>query len=389
MLKYIPLAAVLLMTTNLFADPPAQPRIRISAWYWLNSAPKDEWKRDFTDMKQMGFTDVLICWGVDISAVKTRKSDTHQALQWAHDAGLGVYLLIWHPNANSLPRKDEFMQVNSDGKQLDSCDVFNPAWRSTQWKDYLTDVIQTYKDEPAITGYAFDDSFGGGNISYGDYEKKTFGEPLPKKPGDPRWEQWLKTRQGWWDDWARDTVADIRAVDPDPNHVIYIEDNISTIATHLDNMGLDFAGIAKYFDAVGGYAVPHWTAAPDSDAKALQLTDTAINDIRKLGGPDKKIIFTFWSANILEERKPGPATHPTAAEIQDVCQEALKLNVRFLDMYGYRIGEYRVSKEDRTKVVPPEPAPYQLTGQFPHKFMWDRPKIHEELAKYLHSLNEQ
>jgi hypothetical protein len=56
-------------------------------------------------------------------------------------------------------------------------------------------------------------------------------------------------------------------------------------------------------------------------------------------------------------------------------------------MYGYRIGEYRVSKEEQARMVPPEPAPYVLTGQFPQKFMWDRPEIHDELAKYLRGLN--
>jgi len=59
-----------------------------------------------------------------------------------------------------------------------------------------------------------------------------------------------------------------------------------------------------------------------------------------------------------------------------------------LDMYGYRIGEYRVTREEMARMVPPEPAPYVLTGQFPRKFIWDRPEIQTELGAYLRSLNK-
>ena len=284
------------------ASAAQQPRgpVRLSAWYWLNSAPKSDWKGDFTTMKQLGFTDVLLCWGVDISAVATRKADTKHALQWAHEAGIGVYLLVWHPTANTLPRKPEFMQVNADGKVLDSFDVFNPEWRSTQWKDYLQDVVKTYRGEPALSGYAFDDSFGGGTYSYGPYEQKAFGTPLPRKPGEPKWDEWVKVRQSWWEDWAKDTVGYIRAADPDPRHEIYLEDTVGSItnAKRADARGLDFARVARHFDAVGGYTTPTWTDAPDSREKVSRLTTDAIESVRKIVGPEKKIIYTFWSANI-------------------------------------------------------------------------------------------
>jgi hypothetical protein len=58
-------------------------------------------------------------------------------------------------------------------------------------------------------------------------------------------------------------------------------------------------------------------------------------------------------------------------------------------MYGFRIGEYRVSREDMARMVPAEPAPYILTGQFPQKFMWDRPEIHTDLGNYLRGLNQK
>jgi hypothetical protein len=242
-----------------------------------------------------------------------------------------------------------------------------------------------------MAGYVFDDSFGSGNISYGPYEEKLFGGPLPRKPEDPRWDEWTKARQGWWEDWARDTISYIRELDSDPQHEIYLEDTIGQITNpkRQASMGLDFTRVARHFDAVGGYTTPGWTTNADSEKKVLHLTENAIDSVRKMVGPEKQIVYTFWSANILEENKQGPAAFPTAAQIQQVCEQALKLGVRHLDMYGFRIGEYRVSREDMARMVPPEPAPYALTGQFPQKFLWDRPEIHTDLGNYLRGLNQK
>ena len=49
-------------------------------------------------------------------------------------------------------------------------------------------------------------------------------------------------------------------------------------------------------------------------------------------------------------------------------------------MYGYRIGDYAVARKNLPKMVPAEPAPYSLTGQFPQKFIWDRPEIQTDLG---------
>ncbi|HZM01533.1 MAG TPA: hypothetical protein VFC44_00795 [Candidatus Saccharimonadales bacterium] len=367
------------------------PQIRVSAWYWLNSAPKADWEGDFITMKNLGFTDVLLCWGLDLGGIATRKTETKQAMQLAHKAGRGVYLIVWQPSANALPRSPEFMQVNANGKQLETFDVFNPQWRATQWKDYLQDVAKTYGHEPAMAGYVFDDSFGSANISYGPCEEKAFGTPLPRKPGEPRWAEWTKVREDWWEDWAKDTVQYLRQIDPNPAHVIYLEDIITSITNPklAPSRGLNFARVAKHFDAVGGYTCPAWTTNANSDEKACQLTTDSIQDIRNRIGPKKDIVYTFWSANIAEERKAGPALFPTANQIQQICQEALKLGVRHLDMYGYRIGDYAVSRENLPKMMPAEPAPYVLTGQFPQKFMWDRPEIQSELGIYLRGLNHK
>jgi hypothetical protein len=387
----VALATVLVLASSNALAQSAQPKVRVSAWYWLNSAPKENWEGDFVSMKHLGCTDVLLCWGLDLYGIVSRKTETKQAMEWAHKAGIGVYLIVWQPSANSLPRDPEFLQVDVNGKQLNTLDTFNPKWRATQWKNYLQTVARLYGNEPAMAGYVFDDSFGSVNVCYGDYEKKAFGEPLPHKPGDARWNEWVKVRQGWWEDWAKDTVQFIRDVDPNRDHEIYLEDTIGRItnAKQQASTGLDFARVAKHFDAVGGYTSPRWTTNADSQTKVLQLTTNAITSVRKMIGPQQKIVYTFWSANIAEEFNNGAAKFPTAEQIKEVCETAMKLGVRHLDMYGYRIGEYRVSREQMSKFMPAEPAPYVLTGQFPQKFMWDRPELLRDLGPYLRGLNDQ
>lgn len=369
------------------------PKVRISAWYWLNSAPKTDWQGDFTTMKNLGFTDVLLCWGLDLAGAGTRIADTQEAIRLAHQAGMGAYIIVWQPHANSMDRRPEFMQVDSEGHTLTSFDVFNPQFRSTLWKSYLQKVARAYKNEPGFAGYVFDDSFGSGGtgiVSYGDYEKKAFGEPLPTKPGDPRWDEWVKAREGWWEDWARDTTSYIRAIDPNPSHQIYLEDSFPAIVSpkRMDKLGLDFGRVAKHFDAVGGYTTAAWNSDPGSGEKAAEMASKAITTVRKYIGPKKEIIYTFWVANPAEERKPGPAAYPTADQIKLIAQAALKLGIRHIDMYGYRIGEYRLEPgQTLEEMVPPDPKPYKLTGQFPQKFLWDRPEVHQELADYLLGLN--
>src|SRR5262245_13851246 len=99
-------------------ETKATAPVRVSAWYWLNSAPTEDGEGDFVTMKKLGFTDVLMCWGLDLTGIITRKAETRQAMELAHRAGIGVYLIVWQPHANSLPRTPEFVQIRADGKEL-------------------------------------------------------------------------------------------------------------------------------------------------------------------------------------------------------------------------------------------------------------------------------
>lgn len=53
-----------------------------------------------------------------------------------------------------------------------------------------------------------------------------------------------------------------------------------------------------------------WIADADSSARVVQTNADAIKTVRKLAGPQKRIIFTFWTANEREERLPDPAKFP-------------------------------------------------------------------------------
>ena len=397
------IGSILLLGQLSFCDD-AKP-LRISAWYWLNAAPKQEWEHDFQKMSQLGFTHVALCWGLDSAAWRLRVEDTKDALAYCRRAGLGAYFIVWHPVHNSLTRRPEFQQVDSGGHLRFAFNTFNSKWRESQWKEYLQTVARLYAQDPAFAGYIFDDSFSIGPkggigdsggpasdrfISYSEDDRGRFGKTLPKQPSDPDWEVWTQARAGWWEDWARDTNHFIRAVDKNTSHEVYLEDEQHVLSQQTRNAtGVDFGRVARAFDAVGAYTEPRWDDKPGSSTGAAEQTRSVIEKTRAAVGPDKKIIFTFWVGNILELRTPGPARYPTFDQIQQICEAALQSGIRHLDMYGYRIGDYRVTDENWPLKRPPAKGPYPLTDPFPGKYLYDRPELLEPLGKYLRELRRR
>ncbi|MBI3693276.1 MAG: hypothetical protein HY238_00335 [Acidobacteria bacterium] len=351
--------------------------LRVSAWYWLNSAPASEWERDFRAMRGLGFTHAVLCWGLDLAAVGHRQEDTRRALAMCRRAGVKAYLVIWHPTHNSLERQPEFQQRDIAGRLRFAFDVFNARWRSTQWKGYLQTVASAYRDEPAFAGYIFDDSFGIGPI------ERFGGQQGP--PGE-RILAGGKQRAGWWEDWARDTVQFLRAADPNQEHEIYLEDEEHVLGPRVrETVGLDFDRVAKHFDAVGAYTARPWDS-PESGARLAEHTREVLEKTRAAVGPDRKIIYTFWVANSVELRKPGPAQFPTVDQIRQIADAARQFGIRHLDLYGFRIGDWAVSEQEWPKARPGTAKTYPLTRGFPGKFLYDRTAIHDELRRYLQSL---
>jgi hypothetical protein len=398
------LIALALLSAAISLCAPASP-LRISAWYWLNSAPREEWDRDFRKMAGLGFTHVDLCWGLDAAAWALRVEDTKYALQACRRAGLGAYFIVWHPVHNSLARSPEFQQVDPAGHLRFAFNTFNAKWRESQWKEYLQKVARLYAQDPAFAGYIFDDSFeigpiggiagSGGTpserfISYSDDDRRRFGKTPPKQPSDPGWAEWTEKRAGWWEEWARDTNRFIREVDHNTGHEVYLEDEQNVLSQHTrDATGVDFGRTAKAFDAVGAYTEARWTDEPGSDARAIEQTREVIEKTRAAVGDGKKLIYTFWIGNILGLRTPGPAKYPTFEQIREICEAALKLGIRHLDMYGYRIGDFQVTDENWPQKRPPAQGPYPLTDPFPGKYLYDRPELHARLGEYLHELRRR
>lgn len=395
----------LLATSVISAAPNSgKKHIRISAWYWLNSAPKNQWQRDFRQMADLGFTDVLLAWGYDSAAFGIRIEDTKDAMKWAHQAGLGSFMCIWHPTHNSLERHPDVVQIDAAGHHLFTFDTFNPQWRRTAWRDYLQKVAHAYGGLPGMAGYVFDDSFGIGPIevfggprskpedryiSYGEVERKAFGSELPKKRSDPDWQKWIDARARWWNEWAADTVKFIRKADSNPQHIIYLEDGAGVLSPDtLNRTGVKFGEVAQPFDAVCAYIAPAYSAQ-DSAEKIVAATRHSIDTVRALAGSKKRIIFTFWVADAATERSPGPAAYPTVDQIRKVSETALALGIDHLDMYGYRIGEYQATTEEWPSRRPGNGPTYPITGQFPKKFLWDRPELFPGLKQYFSELNSR
>jgi hypothetical protein len=295
--------------------------------------------------------------------------------------------------------------VDAAGQLRFAFNTFNTKWRETQWKEYLQTLARLYARDPAFAGYILDDSFGIGPIkgiagpggapasrfiSYSEDDRRRFGKAPPTQPSDPDWAAWTQARAGWWEDWARDTNHYIRDVDPNRQHEVYLEDeqHVLSQAAH-DATGVDFGRTARAFDAVGAYTEPRWDGKPDAGKRAVEQTVQVLEKTRAAVGPGKKIIYTFWAGNILELRTPGPAKYPTVDQIREICEAALKFGIRHLDLYGYRIGDFIVTDENWPQKRPPATGPYPLTDQFPHKYLYDRPELHERLGEYLRGLNHR
>ena len=57
-----------LKTQDLSLLIPPNRETWASTWYWPNAAPREEWKSDFETIQDLGFTHVILCWGLDASA---------------------------------------------------------------------------------------------------------------------------------------------------------------------------------------------------------------------------------------------------------------------------------------------------------------------------------
>lgn len=370
--------------------------MRVSAWYWLNSVPRSQWLQDFKAIKSLGVTDVVLVWGMDGAAFQTRTVDSHRAIEAARKEGLGSYLFVWHARYTSLHHDPEFEQVDTVGERLYAFDAFNPEWRHTQWKLYLETVAREYGRDPGMAGYIFDNSFAIGHvgavdgpapaagtsyISYGNAERKLFGQPPPVSPADPAWAAWTEARQQWWADWARDTREAIRAVDRNLQHAIVLEDGENTIDPDSEaRAGLSLRRVAPYFDIVSAYWAPHYS---NSNEQIAGEVTNYLGRMRAALGDRRPISLSLRLSDDATEQVPGHANTPTLEQIKAAISAGLAAGVKRIDLYGYRMGIYHIQNPGWTEYLPGDGRDYPLTGQIEGKFIVDRPELWAGLKQYL------
>lgn len=379
----------------------AAAQVRVSTWYWLNSAPKAQWQSDFKAIHDLGFTDVLLVWGLDASAFSTRISDSHEAIRAAHAAGLGSYLFVWHARHNALPHSKRFEQVDASGEALFAFDAFNPEWRRVQWKPYLQTIAREYGREPGMAGYVFDNAFAIGNVgsidgpppkpevsylSYGQAERTLFGKQLPLSPKDPAWSAWNESRQQWWADWAEATRNAIRAGDSNPRHRIILEDGENTIDPETETRtGLKLARVIPSFNMMSAYWAPNWSDK-GADEQLEKGIASYLTRVRNAIAPRTELALSLRLSESATEDIPGPAQYPTLAQVKRAVGTALAMGVKDIDLYGYRMGVYHLDGPGWEKYRPRAGQNYPLTGQIEGKFLCDRPELWTGLRAYLHEI---
>ncbi len=435
--------------TDVEIGQPREPdkKVRFSVWYWLNAVPREKWSDDFSTIAKNGFTDVILCWGYDLSAFRLRKQDSLEALEICRRNNLGAFLLIWHPIHNSLllEADPEHLQVDNLGNRRFSFNLFSPEWRNSQWKTYLQDLAFTYKASEAFSGYALDDSFAlgpissfggvegvkaGDFVSYSESDAERFREWLrsryetlsrlndnwasdysdwsdltPPKTIDNEsiWKDWTDARTEWLEDWARDTMRFIREVDSDPDHIVYIEDLASVLGTEssksdfsprpinvVDAMGLRFGQVTRHFDRLGAYTMPSSVDSEDALEKALELTDAVVEETIAQAGSADQLVYTFWISDSKQVSSPGPVTRPTAEEIWKVSELAIEKGVNHIDYYAFDVGGASLVDEAEWKrYLPGSDANYPLAKQFRQTWLKDRPDgVLEELGLLIKAYRE-
>jgi hypothetical protein len=154
--------------------------------------------------------------------------------------------------------------------------------------------------------------------------------------------------------------------------------------TMKDIIGIDFGYVMQPFDAVCGYTFFHWDDA-SALAEAIKVTQNTISLMTAKLKSSKKIIYTFWITDV-DINKPLPLQYPDAEQIISISKEALRLGVRHIDFYGYRIGDWRVYATLGDKAKPGANPNYPIIPPLAQRFLCDRHEVLNQLKQQLPAL---
>ncbi|HLG19598.1 MAG TPA: beta-galactosidase [Bdellovibrionota bacterium] len=412
----------------------------MGAWYWLNSVPPTQWKSDLQEMKAGGISYVVAAFGYDTTAFVRRAHDMRTFLDEADEAGLGVYLNIWGPSASQLPVPAGMETVDELGVVRITPNLFERTWVDRIWVPYLETLAEAAKGHRNFLGYYFDETFQMGRpkiaglregrfSSYSELDRIRFRVWLMKKYGDlpalakawrekpasdwnevappaepsnpKKWWDWIEARKAWLRDWAQATRAAIRREDPNPAHLLVLEDDeliletegvtgaaaakvraqlgASALANMLDQRGLDIRDLARFFDAISVYAAFSWSG--EQDLREYQdQTRRIVRKLKTLFGEQPFPIFTFWVGTSLDSPRQS---HPTVDEILSIIDIARREGARAADLYAYRVGDWRLSPVDRPDLLPGNGRYYPIAPPMKGIYLADRPQVLKALKKAL------
>jgi hypothetical protein len=104
-----------------------------------------------------------------------------------------------------------------------------------------------------------------------------------------------------------------------------------------------------------------------------------LQELRAQVGNGKQIIYCFWVA-AADFRKPA-GEFPNARQITRITEAALKLGVRHISYYAYRIGDWRLTQSQWEAFASRQTPDYPLTGPLPNRFLCDRPSLRQQLKQ--------
>ena len=108
-------------------------------------------------------------------------------------------------------------------------------------------------------------------------------------------------------------------------------------------------------------------------------SDTLLQELRAQVGDGKQIIYCFWVADA-DFRKPA-GEFPNAQQITRITEAALKLGVRHISYYAYRIGDWRLTQSQWEAFASHQTPDYPLAGPVPNRFLCDRPSLRQQLKQ--------
>ena len=352
-----------------------RPVPRFHTWYMINCEEESTWKKDFADMKALGF-DCVALWNVvpegkegrwDFTEIVRDVPLTKRAIQAAHEAGLKAFLGIWNPkNMGLVPQAHR--PVSNTGETPNRPNIYSERWQREYWVPLLQGIRRDFAACPGYAGIVFDDAMSCTDdasviYSYGPEDEARFADFLESTYGSvaslnlqyhradapwtsfadvkpPRtaagsaklWKDWMLARGEWSHRFAAATRA---ALGPE-SEIIYIDMDYYIDRSAM-TYGHDTAGMVPSFDRYGPYIAQDFAQMPEADL--LRHVRRVIAEQRAVCPPEK-LHFCTW-VNGQTKLEPMPKEL-----IRKVVKEIMDAGIHDITFYVYKVHDWRIMGTD-------------------------------------------